>query len=222
MTTDALTNLISSASDDPGIYIFKEGGKKLYIGKAANLKSRLRSYLRTSDARIQKMLSIANRLELRTTGSDVEALILESQLIKKYRPKFNIMMRDDKQYGFVGFTSSTHSTKPRGGEPVESTSSGQAEKYPKIFITHQPNLKYRNIEISSFVGPFTDMGALKTTLRYLRRIFPYCTCRKSHNNFCLNYHIGKCPGFCCSRLPLREAQLAKRGSSIFQPNSGGI
>ena len=116
MTTDALTNLISSASDDPGIYIFKEGGKKLYIGKAANLKSRLRSYLRTSDARIQKMLSIANRLELRTTGSDVEALILESQLIKKYRPKFNIMMRDDKQYGFVGFTRSTYSTKPRGGE----------------------------------------------------------------------------------------------------------
>lgn len=176
MTSELLAKIICGSPSSSGIYIFKNGGKNLYAGKAANLKARLHSYLKTDDSRIKKMLFLARSIEFRTTESDIEALILESQYIKKYKPAFNIMMRDDKQYGFVGFTE---------------------EKYPKLFITHQPHSKYRNIEISSFVGPFTDVGTLKTTLRYLRRIFPYCTCKQLHNNFCLNYHIGKCHGFCC-------------------------
>ena len=111
MTNEHLAKVVSGFPSSPGIYMFKERGKNIYIGKAANLKSRLRSYLprrqaglKTTDSRIQKMLSTANDLEFRATDSDIEALILESQLIKNLRPKFNIMLRDDKQYFYVVFT----------------------------------------------------------------------------------------------------------------------
>lgn len=117
-------------------------------------------------ARILNMLETASKIEWQETGSEVEALILESQLIKKHRPKFNILMRDDKQYFYAVFTK---------------------EKFPKIFISHQQ----KNI------GPFTDGGALKTTLKILRRVFPYCTCKQTHHNYCLNYHLENCPGYCC-------------------------
>ena len=177
MTNDSLKKFISSAPSSSGIYMFKERGKNIYTGKAANLKARLRSYLKTTDSRIQKMVSAANGLEFKVTDSDIEALILESQLIKNLQPRFNIVMRDDKQYFHVGFTENT---------------------FPKLFLTHQPHYsKYRNIEISGFIGPFTDGAVLKSTLKFLRKIFPYCTCKNPHNNFCLNYHIGKCVGFCC-------------------------
>ncbi len=189
MTNDSLKKSVSLAPSVPGIYTFSakggsaSGGKEiLYIGKAANLKSRLRSYLRTNDARIQKMLSVAEKIEFKKTDSDIEALILESQLIKDFRPQFNIMLRDDKQYFYVGFS--------------HSTSSGQAEKFPKLFLTHQPQGF-----AGEAIGPFTDGATLKSTLKFLRRIFPYCTCKKPHNNFCLNYHIGKCVGFCCLKKP---------------------
>jgi len=209
MEPSFLKKIISKAPTEPGIYIFTGGRIKLYIGKAANLKARLSSYLKTTDDRILKMLSLATDIKTVETGSEIEALITESQYVKMYKPAFNIMLRDDKQYGFVGFT--------------RSTSSGQVEKYPKVFITHQPTKQRSSAVVSSavenrkksskagpvptaltptalqpdFIGPFTDIGALKTTLRHLRKIFPYCTCKKPHNNFCLNYHIGKCPGFCC-------------------------
>lgn len=186
-----------------GIYIFKSSkNKPLYVGKALNLKNRTSNYLKTNDTRLQRMLSEAEKIDFTETDSGIEALILESQYIKKYKPSFNITFRDDKQYGFIGFTK---------------------EKYPKIFITHQPkkdvssskyhvlrsknklkthNTKYIIHNTNSYIGPFTDIGALKTTLRLLRKIFPYCTCRQLHNNYCLNYHIGKCPGDCCLKKPV--------------------
>lgn len=174
-----------------GIYIFKNSrDKPLYIGKTLNLKNRIKSYLHTEDIRLRRMVSEADKIDFIETRNDIESLILESQYIKKCRPPFNIMLRDDKQYGFVGFTD---------------------EKYPKIFITHQPT-KIKNLKLkipetknqklkTSYIGPFTDIGALKTALRLLRKIFPYCTCKQLHNNYCLNYHIEKCLGFCCLKRP---------------------
>ena len=177
------------APTKPGIYIFKKGDKKLYIGKAANLKSRLRSYLKTADPRIQKMLSISDGLEFRPTISDIEALILESQLIKDFRPQFNIVMRDDKQYFHVGFTE---------------------DVFPKLFLTHQP----QGFE-AEFIGPFTDGAVLKSTLKFLRKIFPYCTCKNPHNNFCLNYHIGRCIGFCCLKNKKYDKKVLTELSSVL-------
>ena len=193
MNESVLRNKIPNLPSGPGIYLFRGlKNKPLYIGKALKLKNRVKHYLKTDDTRIQKMISESKKLDCIETKSEIEALILESQLIKKHKPLFNIMIRDDKQYSFVVFGD---------------------EKYQKIFTTHQPQ-SYKET-----IGPFTDAGALKTTLRLLRKILPYCTCKQLHNNYCLNYHIEKCLGFCCSRFALRETQLANRGSSISQPNS---
>ena len=175
MTTHTLKKYAAGMPFGSGIYRFKDTRKKdLYVGKATNLKSRVNSYLRTNDSRIIKMVDLADSLEFISTESEIEALILESQLIKQFRPPFNIMLRDDKQYFYVVISN---------------------DKFPKVFWAHQPHdNKFKG---SHFVGPFTDGAVLKSTLHFLRRIFPYCTCKRPHNNFCLNYHIGKCPGICC-------------------------
>ncbi len=178
----------------------------MYIGKASNLKNRLKQYSnkKTESPFLEHLLNEAEILETKTTDSEIEALILESKLIKEKKPKYNIMLRDDKQYFYVGFTK---------------------EEFPKILITHGPKAIKRGVarvgaphraqiaiehyggderqdpEAPGFIGPFTDGVALKTTLRLLRRIFPYCTCKQKHNNFCLNYHIEKCLGFCCLKQP---------------------
>ena len=193
MTNAKLKDTIKNFPKRSGIYIFKGlNNKFLYIGKASNLKSRINSYLKTEDTRIKKMLESARSLKFLHTESDIEALILESLLIKKLRPQFNIVMRDDKQYFYVGFTKT---------------------EFPRIFWTHQPhNSKFNG---STFIGPFTDGNTLKSTLRFLRRIFPYCTCTKPHNNFCLNYHIGKCLGYCClKKLTTNNRQLTTYRKNI--------
>ena len=196
MVITKLKQLVVKTPDSPGVYRFQDGKKQdIYIGKASSIKKRLASYLKTADSRIQKMIATADYLTHIETDSDIEALILESQLIKQQRPQFNIMLRDDKQYFFVGFTN---------------------DEFPRLFLTHQPGQYYgKSIKgygkvkksgthntyplphTPSFIGPFTDGAALKATLKYLRNIFPYCTCSQKHHNFCLNYHIGKCIGFCC-------------------------
>ena len=197
MTDAELKNQISKLPPKPGIYIFKNSkNKPLYIGKALNLKNRLKSYPRNDNTRIQKMIEGATRVDFITTQNEIEALILESQYIKKYQPDFNIMLRDDKQYGFVGFTG---------------------EEYQKIFITHQPTFQKQGFWKTSYIGPFTDIGALKTTLRLLRKIFPYCTCKQLHNNYCLNYHLDNCMGICClknSELRITNYELRKYNKNI--------
>lgn len=161
----------------PGIYFFKKGRKILYVGKAANLRARLRSYKDAVSSKTSALLKESTKLDWQVLNSETEALIKESELIKKYQPKYNVLMRDDKQYFFVAFT--------------RSTSSGQAEKYSKIYLTHQTP------KGPEYIGPFSDGGAIKFVLRFLRRIFPYCTCKKTHKNLCLNARIGRCLEFCC-------------------------
>ncbi len=179
MTILELKERVKSVPVTPGVYLFKNAaGANIYIGKAASLKARLTSYLKTEDSRIQKMIATATSLDFISTDSEIEALILESQLIKQKQPQFNIMLRDDKQYFYVAFTN---------------------DEFPRIYLTHQTSgrIKTRTMDIKEFIGPFTDGNALKATLRLLRGIFPYCTCTQKHHNYCLNYHIGKCVGLCC-------------------------
>src|SRR3989344_2191555 len=194
MFSGQLKNVSHKLPPKPGIYLFRgHGGKILYIGKASNLKNRLNSYLKTEDIRIKKMLDSARSLKFLRTGSDIEALILESQLIKRYRPQFNIMLRDDKQYFYVGLTK---------------------DAMPRVYLTHQPGS-------DKHIGPFTDGSALKTTLRFLRSVFPYCTCKQTHHNYCLNYHIGKCLGFCCLKdSPEHSRRIAEE--KIYNDNIKAI
>ncbi len=169
-----------------GVYFFKNAyGKILYIGKAANLRARLRSRI------LPKEIGAISWEVLR---SEAEALIREAELIKKYRPKYNVLMRDDKQYFYVGFSK---------------------EKFPKIFITHQKQRR------ADYIGPFTEGGALRSVLKTLRRAFPYCVCKKPHKTQCLNTRIGRCLGFCCLVDENNSSQVYKKNiSSIKKILSG--
>ena len=163
---------LSTIPIEPGVYFFRSAqGKILYIGKAANLRTRLRSYFRTSanlDSAKRKMLEEARRVTCTTTDSPIEALILEAKLIKEKQPPYNVHLRDDKRYFFIGFTR---------------------EDCSRVFVTHQPTAPG---VATDFVGPFTDGVAIKRTLKLLRRVFPYRT-HKGLPRTCLQYDMGLCP-----------------------------
>jgi excinuclease ABC subunit C len=192
---------IKGAPKHPGVYIFYRKQSPLYVGKASNLRNRLKNYLSVTDFKTKALHQEADMLKLITLHSNIEALITESQLIKKLKPKYNVLWRDDKNYFYVAITK---------------------EKFPRIFITHQ--LTDENTE---YIGPFTDGNPLKVILRLLRRAFPYCTCRastrfgeagKPHLRICLNSQIGNCPGYCCRKQEIRDEKLEKRNRKRYSKN----
>jgi len=161
----------------PGVYFFKDkNGKIIYIGKANDLRARVRQYFaRTKEQhpKITALISGIARLDWQECESGIDALIQEARLIKKHRPKFNVLMRDDKNYFFVGISR---------------------ENFPCIFTTHQPaqifiknfsgqarsSLQATGYKLpANYIGPFTDGAALKQTLKILRRVFPFRFCRKA-------------------------------------------
>lgn len=148
-------------------------GKRVYIGKALNLRNRLRGH---------PMWEKATMVDWQEVGSEIEALILESRLIKKYKPIYNVSLRDDKNYAYVTITD---------------------EEFPKIFVTHRGG-----------IGPFTSSTELRTVLKALRRLFPYCTCKEKHNRPCLNAHIGKCLGFCCLKIKNKISNIKSYKKNI--------
>ncbi|MEK7542571.1 MAG: UvrB/UvrC motif-containing protein [Patescibacteria group bacterium] len=160
----------------PGVYSFAalrgaQGKAILYIGKAANLRERVKNHFHQPSYRDDLFIDQVERVGYIETESEIEALLLESQLIKKDLPKYNVMWKDGKQYLFVGMS---------------------AEELPRIFFTHQPaNEKIQN---TTYIGPFTDGKALKRTLRNLRRVFPYYTVKKHGSKPCQYCHLGLCPG----------------------------
>lgn len=194
----------------PGVYIFRNAqGRAIYVGKAKRLRDRVGSYfqkpLESDRARRTSLLAQARDIEIRPTDSEIEAFILEAYLIKRFRPRFNIALRDDKQYFYVGFT--------RGN-------------FPKVVITHQEKIALS--PRSTLIGPFVNGRALRITLRALRKIFPYCTCTKTHmsERTCLNYHMGLDPGFCCRKeasLTTKTAiAAAKQASMRYRKNINRI
>ena len=172
----------------PGIYIFYQGKTPIYIGKAADLKKRLASYFRANaGGKVWQLREEATKLEWRELSSEVEALIEEASLIKRYQPKFNVLLRDDKNYFYVGLTKET---------------------FPRIFLTHQPTIPLIRTNkgySKKYIGPFTNGNAIKSTLKLLRRVFPYCTCVELHKRRCLNAQIERCLGFCCDKNKLQTA-----------------
>jgi len=172
----ALEKKLKNLPRKPGIYFLKGArGKILYIGKAANLKNRVSSYFvsnyKTFNAAKLHLVVDIKDIAIQETPTEIEALILESELIKKKQPPFNVRLRDDKKYFYVGITR----------DPL-----------PIIFLTHQKDQpKKRGAE---YIGPFTDGVALKRTLKMLRRIFPYYSVRHDKRKRCTYCHIGLCPG----------------------------
>ena len=166
--------------ESPGVYVFKDGKRstRLYIGKASNIRERVKNHFQQPSFRDNLFINQARRIGFLKTDSEIEALILEADLIKKYKPKYNIVWRDDKNYFFIGITK---------------------ENYPRVFITHQ--LKPQN---TKFVGPFVDGSALKRTLKILRKIFPYRSCKTFPKRPCLWYQLKRCPAPCLIRSELAQ------------------
>lgn len=149
-----------------GLYAFSDGKKILYIGKAVNIKERIKQH--------KELLGLAKQLGYIETDSEIKALILEANLIKKYQPKYNIVWRDDKNYFYVGITK---------------------EDFPRIFWTHQIKLKPKTYNLKpKYIGPFIEGTALKRTLTYLRKVFPYYTTKKHPRGGCLWCSLKLCPG----------------------------
>ncbi|MGE5597964.1 MAG: GIY-YIG nuclease family protein, partial [Bacteroidota bacterium] len=154
MVTEAELSLLPKK---PGVYLMRgAGGEVLYVGKARSLRNRVRSYFQASrplDPRIQTMVNQIDRFEFIATDSEIEALALESNLIKEHRPKYNVKLRDDKQYPFLKIT--------------------WEEEFPRLLIVRRVKR-----DGGRYFGPYTDSGALRDTLRLLRRLFPIRTCRR--------------------------------------------
>jgi len=178
---DDLAERAKAGPDQPGVYLFRDqDGKVLYVGKAASLKKRLRSYLGSrADPRVRLMLDRARRLEYLVTKDAVEALVLELNLIKVHRPPFNIRLRDDKQYPYLRVTLE--------------------EEYPRLLLARKPDSGG-----SRYFGPFTRAGAVRSTMDLCRRLFPQRTCGRlpatPARRACLNFHLGRCPGPCTGKV----------------------
>jgi len=169
-----------------GVYIFKNYHDEIiYIGKAKNLSSRVKSYFHENRINLPyaKPSDFAKKIksiDYIVTDNETEALILEGNLIKKNKPKYNIELKDDKSYPFVEVTI--------------------REKYPRVFLTRD-----RNIKDARYFGPYTDARAVRKTLEYLRKIFQVRDCKKTRpgkgaNTPCLNYHIKLCPAPCIDNI----------------------
>lgn len=168
-----------------GVYIFKDENKKiLYVGKAIDLRTRIKQHLRSKNWKIKDLMEKVKYIEFLTLDSEAEALLKEAELIKKLNPEYNYLLKDDTQYFYVCFTK---------------------EKYPKIFITHQPQ-KYN----CDYIGPFTEGSAIRKILKSIREVIPYCTCLKEHSYNCINSMLGFCYGWCCKKNEKGDEKLYKK------------
>lgn len=179
--------------DSPGVYIMKnQGGDIIYVGKAISLKNRVRSYFQSSRNHSPKVISLVRQIvdfDFILTDSEIEALILECNLIKKYRPRYNVRLMDDKTYPYLKMTLD--------------------EKYPRLFMTRKVIR-----DGGRYYGPYTDVGALRGTLELLKRVFPLRTCRQKsvdkQNRPCLNFHIHRCLAPCTGKVETGQyADLVK-------------
>lgn len=163
--------------DRPGCYLYRDAaGRILYVGKAVSLRQRVRQYFQASrnlPPKVQLLVPQIARIEHIVTENEVEALILESNLIKRHKPKYNIRLRDDKHYPYIRLTL--------------------AEKWPRLLIARQ-----MRSDGSRYFGPYTTAGAVHETLKLLRRICPLRTCNdpSRHPRACLQWHIGRCLAPC--------------------------
>lgn len=170
--------------DKPGVYLMHDkDGKVIYVGKAVVLKNRVRSYFRnlaSHTPKVRAMVAKIADIETIVTSSEVEALILECNLIKKYRPRYNIMLKDDKSYPYLKVTLD--------------------EEFPRLYVTRR-----QMRDGAKYYGPYADAGAMHATVKLLRSMFPLRTCRTMNaERPCLNYHIKRCLAPCAGLVSKEE------------------
>lgn len=159
----------------PGVYLFKnDRGKVIYVGKAIDLRNRVGSYFQQSSRLLPRTkLMVAKIADLETirVESELEALILEANLIKKFRPYYNVRLKDDKDYLYIKFTK---------------------EDFPTVQLARVREVK----GAKKYFGPFPDARAARTTYKLLRKLFPFRTCKPNQGKPCFYYHLGMCLGVC--------------------------
>jgi excinuclease ABC subunit C len=179
MSNPAVADKLKGLPAQPGCYIFKDAaGAILYVGKALSLRNRVRSYFQKSTRhgnRIARMVKKVADFEIIVVGSELEALVLECNLIKQHRPPYNVRMRDDKSYPYITITN---------------------EKFPRVMFTR----KVRK-DGAKYFGPYTSAWAVRETLGLLHKVFPLIPCGKSWSGRdeqrpCLYYHLGQCLAPC--------------------------
>ena len=193
---ELLKETIKLVPEQPGCYLYyNKDGEIIYVGKAKNLKRRVYSYFHKQHDSVKTnvLVSQIEKLEYIITDSEVEALILESHLIKKHKPKYNILLKDDKKYPYFLITD---------------------EAFPRIQIVRKKNL---NPDKGRFYGPYTDVGAMYATLDFLKKLFPLKQCKtpKFSNRPCLYYHIGKCLAPCQGKVTPEDYQKLIKQVELF-------
>lgn len=177
----SLKDKLKNLPENPGVYIMRdEANEIIYVGKAINLKNRVKQYFQASrghSAKVTAMVERIRNLEYIITDTELEALILECNLIKKHRPKYNILLKDDKQYPYIKVTIN--------------------ETYPRIMITREIKR-----DGAKYFGPYTDKSAVNRTIEIINKLFPIRSCNKNIERIagkerpCLNFHIHRCIAPC--------------------------
>lgn len=169
---------IKNLPDSAGVYLMKgKNGDMIYIGKAASLKKRVASYFRERQAslRLKALIDNIEDIDYIATGNEAEALLLEAALIKSNHPKYNVALRDDKNYPLLKLTLN--------------------EKFPRLVITRK-----RRPDGAGYFGPFTEAKLLRQALAFLRRVFPLRTCKTMPKTVCLNYYLRQCLAPCADKV----------------------
>lgn len=195
---DILPNIkekLALLPNKPGVYIMKNAhGEIIYVGKAIILKNRVRSYFQagsSSSPKVRVMVAQIVDFEYIVTANEVEALILESNLIKKHRPHYNILLKDDKSFPYIKLTLQ--------------------EDFPRVFITRKL-LK----DGAKYFGPYTSAGAVHQTIKLLRKIFPLRSCSKMDNRRpCLEYHIKRCLAPCSGNINQEDYMQMAQSIELF-------
>lgn len=192
---DKITEKLQLLPDKPGVYIMKDAQNKIiYVGKAIILKNRVRSYFQSSKNHSTKVTSMVAKIddfEYIITGSEIEALILECNLIKKHRPKYNISLKDDKTYPYVKVTTN--------------------EPFPRVFVTRRVQK-----DGARYFGPYTNVGAVHESIKLLRKLFPLRSCKQlDAHRPCLEYHIKRCLAPCAGKVGIEEYAAMIKAVCLF-------
>lgn len=176
-----LKDKVSEFPEEPGVYVIRSKGEVIYVGKSASLRGRVQSYFHSNSSTSAKTRALreeADDIDYIVTESEVEALILEENLIKEHRPRYNVLLKDNKRYPYLKITS---------------------EKFPAVVVTRR-----RSDSDGELFGPYTDAGAMRETLDTLKKIFPIKDCSWSaadgKRRPCLRYYIGRCSAPCAGKI----------------------
>ena len=197
-----IDELLSTTPHKPGCYLMKDNnGCVIYVGKSKNLKNRLSSYFKQSHTgKTMMLVRDIDTFEYILTNSEVESLLLELNLIKKYTPKYNILYKDDKSYPYIELTN---------------------DKVPRLLIVRNPNM--RRGSNRKLFGPYPNITAAKKVVEMLNRLYPLRKCKNMGKKECLYYHIGECLGYCTHEVDEEKIKEMKDEIiSFFNGNSDGI